>query len=362
MRSRTIYALMAAVLLALSATAAWSQATLTAVQGVVTVSGKPAADVQVILTHKGTGKAYKAKTDKDGRYNMVGLVRGDYEVQINGAKGEGLYHEKSHAIVAEGKGTEDVNFEINSGGAAGQPKLTKEQEAAIKAQNAKAESMNTLISQAKAALDAKNYEAAIAPLRQLEAADPTDYEFPMFLGNAQLSLGQYDEAIQSFEKGIQLAQNTQPDSKKAYTEPAKVKAALGQMLTSEGNAYLKLKKDAEAKAAFTKATQYAGAGAAYNLCVVNYNAGNADEGIPACEQATKVDPNNATAYFLKGSLMMQKSTQGKDGKVEAPAGTAEALNKYLELAPDGPHANDAKAMIQFIGAKVETTYKAGKKK
>jgi hypothetical protein len=33
----------------------------------------------------------------------------------------------------------------------------------------------------------------------------------------------------------------------------------------------------------------------------------------------------------------------------------------MELAPDGPHANDVKAMLQAIGAKVETTYH-GKKK
>jgi tetratricopeptide (TPR) repeat protein len=359
MRSKTGYALIAAMLLSFCAAAAWSQATLTAVEGVVTDNGKPAANVQVVLTHKGTGRPYVAKTDKDGRYSMLGLTRGDYEVQINGSNKQALYHENTHSIIAEGKGTEQVNFEIGSGG---DKKMSKEQIDAIKAQNAKAEGMNALISQAKAALDAKNYEAAVAPLTQLTEQDPSDYEFPMFLGNAQYNLGRYDEAVASFEKAIQLAQNTQPDSKKAYSDPTKIKTALGQMLTNQGNAYLKLKKDAEAKAAFKKASQYAGPAAAYNLCVVNYNAGNADEGIPACEEATKVDPNNANAYFLKGSLMMQKSTQGKDGKVEAPAGTAEALNKYLELAPDGPHANDAKAMIQFIGAKIETTYKAGKKK
>ena len=60
--------------------------------------------------------------------------------------------------------------------------------------------------------------------------------------------------------------------------------------------------------------------------------------------------------------MVGDSKLDKDGKMQAPApGTSEALNKYLELAPDGPHANDVKAMLQAIGAKVETTYH-GKKK
>lgn len=361
MRTRTIYALMTAVLLAFSAATAWPQATLTAVEGVVRDGGKPVAGVQVVLTHKGTGRTYKAKTDKDGRYTMVGLVRGDYEVQVNSSTGEGLYHDKTHAIAAEEKGTAEYNIDFNSGG---QPKITKEQEAAIKAQNMKAEGMNVLINQAKAALDAKNYEGAIAPLQQLQAADPTDYEFPMFLGNAQLNLGQYEEAIQSFEKGVQLAQNTQPDSKKSYTEPAKVKASLGQMLTSEGNAYLKLKKNPEAIAAFTKAAELSSnpATAYFNLCATQYNTGNTEGAIPACNKAIAADPNNAMAYFIKGSLMFGQGTQGKDNTYTAPPGTAEALNKYLELSPDGPHANDAKAMLQAIGAKIETTYKADKKK
>ena len=59
---------------------------------------------------------------------------------------------------------------------------------------------------------------------------------------------------------------------------------------------------------------------------------------------------------------MGSSKLGKDGKLEAPAGTAEALNKYLELAPDGPHATDVKQMLTAIGAKIDTTYKEKKKK
>jgi hypothetical protein len=36
-----------------------------------------------------------------------------------------------------------------------------------------------------------------------------------------------------------------------------------------------------------------------------------------------------------------------------PAGTADALKKYLELSPNGPHANDVKQMLEMIGAKIE---------
>jgi len=50
------------------------------------------------------------------------------------------------------------------------------------------------------------------------------------------------------------------------------------------------------------------------------------------------------------------------GKYTVPPGTAEALNKYLELAPDGAHAADVKAMLEAIGAKIETSFGKTKKK
>jgi hypothetical protein len=52
----------------------------------------------------------------------------------------------------------------------------------------------------------------------------------------------------------------------------------------------------------------------------------------------------------------------KDNKIKVPAGTDVALKKYLELAPDGPHAADVKQMLEYIGSKVETTYKTGNRK
>jgi hypothetical protein len=43
------------------------------------------------------------------------------------------------------------------------------------------------------------------------------------------------------------------------------------------------------------------------------------------------------------------------------AGTAEALNKYLELQPTGQFADGAKSMLQYIGSSIETSYGSKKK-
>ncbi len=354
MKTQTRFVLMA-LLFALSAVVAWPQTAT--VKGTVTQAGKPVPGAQIVMTRMDNGQKYKIKAGSDGTFTMVGVGIANYEIDVLGANGEKIYSEK-RTVTPGDDGFAHLALEISAGGG-----MTEEQRKAIEAHNAKAQNMNVLIKQAQDAMNQKNWQAAEQPLQQLVAADPNDYEYYNALGSTEFNLGKFDAALESFQKGIQAAENTKPDPQKPATDPVKVKAALTSMLTQEGNSYVKLNKSAEAAQAFKKAAAASPGGpAAYNLCVVNYNSGNAQEGIPACDQAITADPNNANAYFLKGSLMMQQSKQGKDGKLEAPDGTAEALNKYLELEPDGPHANDAKQMLQYIGAKIETTYKSGKKK
>jgi hypothetical protein len=49
--------------------------------------------------------------------------------------------------------------------------------------------------------------------------------------------------------------------------------------------------------------------------------------------------------------MLFASSPISHGKVVALPGTAEALQKYLEVAPLGTHATDVKEMLEVVGAK-----------
>jgi len=62
---------------------------------------------------------------------------------------------------------------------------------------------------------------------------------------------------------------------------------------------------------------------------------------------------------------LAKATLDKDGKTVPVPGTTEALQKYLDLAPNGPHVEEAKAMLASLGTTLQTEYKnpdAGTKK
>lgn len=379
MKKNFIYAMLSVLLLALGALPAWSQTVSAQVEGTVTEATKPLPSVKVILTNKGTGKVFNTKTDKNGKFLIVGVPYGDYEVEVISASGEKLFHQKTAQVAPSDTSvasvmkidiseTKSSSGESGKPGEGGQPKYTKEQKEQIeeiKKQNEKAQNANALINQAMNAMNAKNWQEAQAPLQQLVAIDPNNWQYASALGDAYLNTGQFDQAVDSYQKGIQAAEsNTTVDPKNPITDPAKKKLGEGKMLTNLGNAYLKLHKNKEAVDAYTKAASLDPnpSIAYFNLCATQYNTGNVEGALDACDKAIAADPNKADAYFIKGSLLIAASTTDKEGKVTAPPGAADALKKYLELQPDGSHAEDVKQMLAYIGSKVETTYKQKKGK
>jgi tetratricopeptide (TPR) repeat protein len=132
-------------------------------------------------------------------------------------------------------------------------------------------------------------------------------------------------------------------------------------------AYYNNLADADAKAAkaddavkaYTQAAELNPSGAAqyyYNMGAVYTNSQKIDAAIAAFDKAIAADPTKADAYYQKGVNLISKASTDANGKVVAVPGTAEALNKYLELQPTGPYADAAKGMLEYIGSKIETTY------
>ncbi len=362
MTKHLVFAALPILLATLISPPAWCQATTQVTGKILDKAGAPLAGAVVVFTNVASGRTYKLRTDKNGEFSQVGITFGDYQIEVFAPDGQSLYREKKS--ITGDPDSHRLLVDLSKPQASSQPKLTPEQIEAIKKQNDKAAAMNALIQQAQNAMNAKDWQGAISPLQELLVLDPTQWQFYSALGDAQLYLGQYDRAVESYEKGIHAAErNTAVDARDPSTDPAKKKAGVAKMLTNEGNAYLKLHKTNEAVALYSKAAAMDPnpATAYFNLCATQYNVGNFDGALAACDKAIAADPNKADAYFIKGSSLYGNGKLDAANNYVVPPGTVEALNKYLELAPDGAHFADVKAMLEALGVKVESTYKPKKK-
>jgi len=212
--------------------------------------------------------------------------------------------------------------------------------------NGSAMKMNQMIAEANTAMSAKNWKDATEVLKQLVEMDPTRWEFYESLSFAQMSLDLYQDAIDSAEKGVVAA-----DADKSIANGLKAKIAITQMLTTEGNAYLKLGKNKEAAAVFSKAAE-AGADRAtgyFNLCVTLFNMNDSEGARLACDKAIAIDPTKADAYYIRGTILIGNSKTNAKGELLPPPGTIESLKKYLELSPNGDHVGAARDMLKALG-------------
>lgn len=355
------------LLLFLMCVPAWPQPTTGTWTGTITKGNEPAANLPVLIISRTVGKEYKTKTDKKGQYLCAGLVVDDYNLMVLGANGDVLYVNED-AVKVRGPEREELNIDLDnpqgSKGRAGTDadtrglvtgKMSKEQlkehDAQVKANNAKILKMNEYIGQYQAAAQAQKWGDAEKALQQLLAIipDTTRWEFYKALGDAQ-GHDKPQDAIQTYDKGIHVAQaivsgKAPNDPQNPSPDPAKAKAGIGQMLVAEGNLYVKLQQPEMATPLFQQATaDEPNPGLAYyNLCAVEFNANKLQDAVSACSKSIAADPARADAWFFKAAALF------KAGPTTATKGdTVAALNKYLELDPQGQHVSEAKSMLETV--------------
>ncbi len=175
------------------------------------------------------------------------------------------------------------------------------------------------------------------------------------LGLAQNGLKKYDDALVSYKKALDI------DLASKKPNPA----IQGMANAGMGEAYARTGKVAEANAAYdaaAKANPPQGAFYLRNEAVIFFQQGNQDAQVAAADEAIKLDPNDALLYYLKGQGLVSKATiDPKTNRIVLPPDCAEAYQKYLELAPTGPYAADAKGILDQAGQKITSSFKAGKK-
>jgi len=377
-------------LVALFACSAWAQTT-TLEGNVKDPSGQPLKGAVIKLDRTDIKGHYQVKSDKKGHWLYTGLPFGTYDVscevdgkvmdKIGGVKskyGDSTTVDFDLAKVAQQQAaTAQANTtgQVTEEQAKGMSKEQKAQyEAALKQRSEamkKNKALNDAFNVAQDALKqaqaepdktkrAPMYQTAIDNFNKAGEMDATQVAVWDGLGEAYSGLASsqtgdernksYDQAIEAYKKSLAI----KPDDAAVYNQM--------------GNIYGAQKKMPEATEALTKAAQLnpqMASKAYFNMGANLVNSGSADKASDFFKKAADADPNYAEAWYQLGStLMMKGAVDPKTGKQTYPPDTATALQKYMELQPNGPHAQEATAMLSAMGEQVQTkiTVPGAKKK
>ncbi len=348
----------------------------TTVRGACTdVEGKPLTGAVVHLVDVDTGRKYDLKTNGKGEYFSLGIAAGKYNATLL-KDGKELFHINGVQVGAD-EVVQDFDLRKALAATGGmtpeQLKAQQEQNEKVAKDNLTIKALNEKLAAAKQAADAGDLDTATKTLSEATQMDPSKDLLWAKLGDYTLSSANkqtdsatkskgYEDAISDYQKALDLKQKTiDADPSKKTPDAAKVLASyynnLGKAAASDG-------KTDDAVKAYNQAAQLdpASAGMYYfNLggTLTNANTKNDPQmtkaAMEAFDKAIAADPNRADSYYWKGTILIGQATL-KDDKMVAPPGTAEAFQKYLDLAPTGAHAEEAKSMLAAVGAKVETSY------
>lgn len=376
MKQRLLMVIVAVAMVALCVPPVFAQATGT-VKGVCKeMDGKPIVGANLEWANTDNGRKYNLKTNNKGEYFSLGIEPGKYKVTLT--KDGKQLDQVSNFPVGADEAVLDFDLKKSQAEAAQQKGISAEQLKQMQeaqAKNAKeagtVKALNEKLSAANTAMQTGDFETAVNTLNEATQMDPTRDLLWARLGDAHLSSApkqtdtaekakRYGDAVSDYQKAIDLKKQTMATSQKP--DDAKVLAAYYNNL---GQAEAKTGQLDESVKAYDQAAQLNPPGAAqyyYNQGAVLTNSGKVDEANAAFDKAIAADPTKADAYYQKGvNLINKATTDPKTGKVIPAPGTAEALNKYLELQPTGQFADGAKGMLQYIGSSIETSYGTKKK-
>jgi tetratricopeptide (TPR) repeat protein len=283
--------------------------------------GNPVDGAKIAIDFEGGVTNHKeTKSNKKGEFVQIGLQSGPYKVT---AEKDGVGSQVLTARVQLGAAAE-LNFVLSKKSAAGAGP-TKEE-------IAKNAELRKAFDDGVAASKAGNTDDAIAKFAHAAELSTSCSDCYYNLGYAYSQKKDYDKAEAAYKKAIEL------------------KADYAEAYNGLANIYNTQRKFDEAAAASAKAAELSAAAGAsgggaggggnanalYNQGVILWNGGKIPEAKKQFEAAIKADPNHAESHYQLGMAMLN------EGALQQAVPEFET---YLKLAPEGPNATTAKAMV-----------------
>jgi len=280
---------------------------------VVDVKGQPVADAKITIEQTdGVTRKFETKSDKKGSFLQIGLQSASFKVTAETKDGTAV----ATARVTQSRPA-TVKLVIGAGAAGGDPTLAART----------AELRKTFDEGVALSRDGK-YDESIESFDKAVALNPKCQDCFYNIGFAYAQKKDYDKAEEFYKKALEV----KADYAEAYNGLANIYNLQRKFdLAAEASA-----KASELSAAAPGALQGGNADALFNEGVILWNGGKIADAKAKFEAAIGANPNHAEAHFQLGMALVN------EGKL-ADAGSE--FNKYLTMAPSGPNAATAKALV-----------------
>jgi len=281
---------------------------------VVDDKGQPVDGARITIEFlDGVNRKQETKTNAKGEFIQIGLFPGNYKVTA----GKDKLGSQSFDVRVRISQSAEINFQL----VPGQQTAASDDDAARVAEAKKA------FQEGVQASEAGNYDGAIAAFQHAAELNSTCADCYYNIGVAHLQKKDYGQAETALQKAIAI----KPDYAQAYS-------ALATLYNNQRK--FDLAADASAKAAELSGAAGGGTGgnvdALYNQGVIFWNAGKVAEAKKQFEAAVQANPNHAESHYQLGMVAVN------EGHLTQAAAEFET---YLKLAPEGPNAAQAKALV-----------------
>jgi Tfp pilus assembly protein PilF len=284
-------------------------------------NGKPVAGATIAAKMHGATSGLDAKSGKDGRWSILGMATGTWDIDITAP---GFIIKKVSVSVNENNRMPRLDLKLDPAPVE-QPKPVEEppkEELKIGGKTVSEETVKA-VENGNALLKEQKFNEAIAEYEKAYAVLPDNVALERALARAYYGAGNKAKTIELLKKVVAAEQ----------TDTA-TQVLLANVLLETGNLE-------EGKAVLEKlpAGALPDATAVINVGILFMNKKQPAEAAKWFTKAIDMEPKTGDGYYYRGlsEVQMKKNKEAK-----------EDLKKFLELAPNAPEAKEAKELIAAL--------------
>ena len=283
---------------------------------VVDENGNPISSAKIVIYFQGKEEiSRQAKSNKKGRWSIMGLGSGDWRVT---ASAEGYIPTYLDVNISQIKVNPTITLTL---------KKVKTSESSI----IEDESSLVLLDQASQLFDQGKYTEAIDLCQEFLGKNPQAYQAHLNIGDCYREMGELDKAIAEYTLVLEKSEEDSLSGKKMTAKA----------LSSIGDIHLKKGDLEKAQSYFRQSIEVLPEDEilSYNVGEIYFSNQKIDEAISYFELSTKIKPGWSDPYLKLGYVYLNKGDKEK---------AVLNFQKFLELEPDSERSQTVKGILETL--------------